>query len=264
MPSAGDVGRFAYCPQSWQLSRKGHDSHDEVTRAGIQAHQSLGKGQASAERVGRDHRDALTWSTRILAVAASATMLTLEVLFLRAHPLLWIFLATTLVLLSTSVGLLVIGLDAERRYQSQQRRLGLVPGRLMDSDLAGQGDTLHDPEWGVSGRPDYVLETDSGLVPVEVKTGRTPERPHESHRLQLACYLRLVEATHRQAPAYGLLAYPEGVFRVAWDADTKSRLRDILADIATAEETGVAKRNHDIRGRCRGCSKREFCDERLV
>ncbi len=264
MPSAGDVGRFAYCPHSWLLARTGHDSQDEATKAGIKAHASLGHKQRSAERVNTDYRQALSWSTRILALAASATLLTLEVLYLRAHPLHWIFLTTTLVLLSSSVGLMVIALDAQRRYLAQQREFGLVPGRLLATDLTGDGETLRDSEWGVSGRPDYVLQTDSGYVPVEVKTGRTPEKPHESHVLQLACYLRLVEVAHGPPPPYGLLAYPEGVFRVAWDDDVKTRLRNVLAAIGKAQETGVADRNHEIRGRCRGCSRRAFCDQSLV
>lgn len=264
MPSAGDVGRFAYCPHSWLLARTGHDSQDEATKAGIRAHKSLGKKQATAERVNTDYREALSWSTRILALAASATMLTLEVLYLRAHRLHLIFLVTSLVLLSSSVGLMVIALDAQRRYQAKQRESGLVPGRLLASDLGGEGETLQDPEWGIAGRPDYVLETASGFVPVEVKTGRTPHKPHESHTLQLACYLRLVEVAHGPAPAYGLLAYPDGVFRVAWDDDVKGRLKATLAAMATAEATGVADRNHQIPGRCRGCSRRAFCDQRLA
>jgi len=262
--SAGEVEQFVYCPHNWYLARQGKDPHAEGSRRGMAQHVEKGRATVEAEVTRREHRSGLQWSFRILAVAASATFLTLEVVFLRATEYHIVFLTTALVLVSASAGLLTVGLDAERRLRRKRREQGLVPGELVAADLAGDGRVLEDPDWGLSGRPDAVLRTVHGIVPVEVKTGQTPDEPFESHVMQLACYLRLLEATGGTRPEYGLLNYPGGVFRVAWDPKTEGRLRTALARIREAERTGRADRDHEHPGRCRGCARRKWCDQRLV
>ena len=43
--------------------------------------------------------------------------------------------------------------------------------------------TLVDHQLGLVGKPDYVMKTRQGsLIPVEVKTGNTPDTPYDSHK----------------------------------------------------------------------------------
>lgn len=263
MPSAGEVEQFAYCAHNWLLARQGHDPHAQ-SRRGMEHHEQKARGLEQAELARRHRREGLQWSFRVLAAAASATFLTLEVVFLRASPYHIVFLTTALVLVSASAGMLTIGLEAERRMRRAQREGRLVPGALLAQDLDGSGEVLADPATGLTGRPDAVVATASGVVPVEVKSGHTPERPYESHVLQLACYLHLLEATSGARPPYGLLQYPHGVFRVPWDDEQKERLARVLDRIAEAERTGQADRDHLQPGRCRGCARRDRCDQRLA
>jgi hypothetical protein len=72
--------------------------------------------------------------------------------------------------------LLLVGaslLWLSRRWASDA---GLSQGRLVSVDLERDGraaPTLVDPELGLSGRPDALLETRRGWTPVEIKSGST-------------------------------------------------------------------------------------------
>lgn len=228
----------------------------------MREHTAKGKAQARAEDVRKNAREGFRWMFRILAVAGSVGFLALELWFLRTDPLHWLFLLTALILVSASAGLLVIASLSERDYRSRIIDAGLVPGAVGSGGWEGQG-VMQDPEWGISGAPDYIMDTENGPVPVEVKTGRTPDQPFPSHELQLACYLRLLEVADRTPPAYGLLTYPDGVFRVAWNDTLRVRLQETLAAMAAAAADGKADRDHDHVGRCMGCARRAGCDQAL-
>lgn len=123
---------------------------------------------------------------------------------------------------------------------------------------------MKDPEWGLTGRPDYIMETEEGLIPVEVKTGKTQNTPYPSHIMQVASYLRLLEANTKTPPNYGLLTYPQKTFTIPWDEHTRNKLRSLLTTIKNAEETGIADRDHNHAARCRGCARRSGCDQKIV
>ena len=264
MTSAGEVEQFVYCAHNWWLSRHGVDPQAAGAKAGQQAHREMGAVQALVESEKKEYRRALRWFFRIVALACSATVLTLEVVYLRSFEHILILVGTTAILVAGAAALLVLGILSERDYRRDQAKGRLVPGKLVASDLSGHGELLHDPEWDLHGRPDYVLETKSGFVPVEVKASRTPEHPHPNHRLQLACYLRLIEAKTGKAPEYGLLNYPDGVFRVAWDEPQKAELKATLDRIAQARAAGQADRDHGHVGRCLGCARRDACGQKLA
>jgi len=261
---AREVEQFAYCAHNWLLARRGVDPEGDSSRRGTAGHKAMGESQTEVEEGKRDYRFAMSTTFQFLGLAGSATFLTLELLYLRATAQHLILLATALVLVAASAALLVLALLSQRKYRQQQRQAGLVPGKLVATDLAGHGALLVDKEWGLTGRPDYVLQTPGGQVPVEVKTGKTPERPHRSHTMQLACYLRLVEAQTGKPPPYGLLTYPDGAFRVEWDDAQRGRLKELLGRIRQAEASGVADRDHENPGRCAGCARRDACDQRLA
>ncbi len=264
MTSASEVEQFAYCAHNWWLARHGVDGHNDGSQRGIRQHHEAGVAQEGVERQKREARRAWLWAGRILLIALSATVLTLEAVYLRSFEHQVVLIALTAVLAAGSTALALLADISHKRYGKAQLKAGLVPGRLVASDLGGEGRLLRDQEWDLSGRPDYVLHTPRGFVPVEVKTGTTPPHPHRNHKLQLACYLRLLGTETGQDPEYGLVNYPDGVFRVAWDAALRQDLRDTLRRIGQARKEGKADRDHQHVGRCIGCSRRAACDQRLA
>lgn len=264
LTSASEVEQFAYCPHNWWLARQGVDGNNAATHQGSIDHRALGTAQDGVERLKREARRAWLWAGRILFIAVSGTLLTLEAVYLRQFEHQLILIALTSVLAAGTIALALLADINRRRYRRDQVQAGLVPGRLVATDLGGQGPLLHDKDWDLSGRPDYVLHTQSGFVPVEVKTGKTPAHPHRNHKLQLACYLRLIEVETARRPEYGLINYPDGVFRVGWDAPLQQDLQATLQAIAKARAEGKADRDHQHKGRCLGCSRRDACTQKLA
>ncbi|MFQ6012857.1 MAG: PD-(D/E)XK nuclease family protein [Thermoplasmata archaeon] len=141
--------------------------------------------------------------------------------------------------------------------------LGEAPIEYVD-DLAGGAPTLESPTHGLTGRPDLILRNDGDLIPVEIKTGRTPRGPLFSHILQVAAYCLLVEETYGSRPPYGLLRYGESVHEIDYTDELEDLLLSKLDEMRAVAVQGEAHRNHRRRGKCLRCSRRHACDERLA
>ena len=97
-------------------------------------------------------------------------------------------------------------------WQSNRQRqaAGLPGGRVIYTDTRGWG-KLEKPLFyaalELTGKPDYLVQQDGQIIPVEVKSGRAPEAPYDSHIYQLASYCLLVEKTYGKRPPYGIIHY---------------------------------------------------------
>lgn len=161
--------------------------------------------------------------------------------------------------------LLIAGLALLLLGHRQAARMGMPSGRIVSIDssaLAKPERPLYDRDLDLLGRPDYLIETKHGLVPVEVKSGPAPASPYESHVLQLAAYCRLVQASRGRRPPYGVLKYGDRSFAIDYTPGLENALLDLLADMRR-DEGGEPDRSHESPERCRGCGYRETCDQRL-
>ena len=133
------------------------------------------------------------------------------------------------------------------------------------SDDEETAQLLIDEETGLRGRPDQIVIIDSQFIPVEQKTGKVPKRPHDSHRLQALAYARLVEKTTGRSPPYALLRYgPDNLHQLMWDEVARKELDQRIHQVQAAMAMGGAKRDHQRAGKCRNCSRRHACSERLA
>jgi len=173
-------------------------------------------------------------------------------------PLLFI---VVLLLVSLAVLLLV-------RSSRLRQRSGLPKGEVVYEDASGLAkEPLFSKRLGLSGKPDYLLKDPAeNLIPVEVKSGYAPRdgQPYESHLMQLAAYLFLVEdVLHRPAP-YGLIRYRNRTLRIANTDELREQLMDVIAQMRTLLARSMAHRSHDQMQRCSRCSMAHACDERLA
>ena len=146
---------------------------------------------------------------------------------------------------------------------------GLPSGRVVESDMYGglsgvPGKPLFSARYGLTGTPDYIVATNSGPVPVEVKPGRTEREPHESHLLQVLAYCLLIEESDGKCPPYGLLRYSADTFRVDYNRQTRAYLISVLDEMREAAQQSEVHRSHDVAGRCKACAYREVCEETLA
>lgn len=138
-----------------------------------------------------------------------------------------------------------------------------VRGKIEYIDM-DESKVFKSEKYGLSGRPDYVIKANQNLIPVEVKTGRTPRGPLFSHILQVAAYSLLIEESTGKAPPYGIIRYPEHEHEIEFNEDLKKVLLEKLGEMRETMKTGIAHRNHERPGKCRNCSRREVCPERLA
>ena len=169
-------------------------------------------------------------------------------------------------ILSLAILLLLAALFVIWLASRQRRASGLPSGRVIYSDTDRWRKVekpLYDPVSGLTGKPDYLVEENGTLIPVEVKSSRAPSLPHDSHVYQLAAYCLLVERTHRQRPPYGILRYRDKTFSIEYTPALQRELEDLLDEIRLQEKRGEADRSHQEPARCARCGFRSICDQRL-
>ncbi len=132
-----------------------------------------------------------------------------------------------------------------------------------DIRFAGNRSTLGDPELGLRGRPDLIIQrADASLVPVEYKSTHLFVGYHEAHgrlfdTIQVIAECRLVEAAFGRKVPYGIVLYGdesgggihEGWVRIPYGEAERSWLRVALRQVRDDHERAPvpAERN------CGGC-----------
>jgi CRISPR-associated exonuclease Cas4 len=172
--------------------------------------------------------------------------------------------------------LLLVVLAGILFWQAGRRRkaAGLPGGRVIYSDTRGWGpveEPLYDPDLGLVGKPDYLVQQGEVVIPVEVKTARRVHGPYDGHIFQLAAYCKLVEHAYGTRPPYGLLHYtsrgeagPGQTFAIDFTPELETALLDLLAEMRQHERKREVARSHESPARCAGCGYRGLCDQSLA
>ena len=149
----------------------------------------------------------------------------------------------------------------------QRREAGLPGGRVIYTDTGGWGKVdrpLYYSPLKLTGKPDYLIRQKETIIPVEVKSGRTPESPYDSHIFQLASYCLLVEKTYGKRPPYGIIHYNDRDFAIDYTPELEFALMELLADMRRDEIKEEVARSHEQPPRCSRCGYRHLCDQSLV
>ncbi len=170
-------------------------------------------------------------------------------------------------MLYLAILLFLLALLILRQSDRQRKQAGLPGGRIIYTDTRAWGPVekpLFSAELELTGKPDYLVEKDGKLIPVEVKTGRAPTQPYDSHIFQLAAYCLLVEKSFGKRPPYGILHYPDRDFAVDFSPELETALLDLLAEMRRDEVRTNVPRSHEEPARCRRCGYKKACDQRLA
>jgi CRISPR-associated exonuclease Cas4 len=208
----------------------------------------------------------LRYQRIILVFAIVAVVIALTALSQLALSVFWsrVFEASALLWLIGASYFLYWSLrhmEMSRRKREEHR----VVGGVAYVDSAGKKpELLVSSKYGVSGRPDLILELNGARIPVEIKTGRVPRGPLFSHILQVAAYCLILEDLHGQPVTHGILRYGSTDHEVEFNAELRKLLLDKVGEIRKASVSGGAHRNHNRPSKCKGCSRRGVCQERLA
>ncbi len=149
----------------------------------------------------------------------------------------------------------------------QRKEAGLPGGRIIYTDTRAWGDVekpLYDSQLGLTGKPDYLVEQNGQIIPVEVKSGKAPDAPYDSHIYQIAAYCLLVQRGMGKRPPYGIIHYSDRDFAVDYTPELESNLLDVLAEMRRDEVRSGVARSHEVPARCHRCGYRDLCDQKLA
>lgn len=154
-------------------------------------------------------------------------------------------------------------------WQSNRQRsqAGLPGGRVIYTDTRGWGKVekpLFYAALDLTGKPDYLIQKNGQIIPVEVKSGRAPEAPYDSHIYQLASYCLLVEKTYGKRPPYGIIHYEGKDFAVDYTHELEQSLLELLTEMKRDWMKKEVARSHEQVSRCKRCGFREVCDQSLA
>ncbi len=139
-------------------------------------------------------------------------------------------------------------------------------GRIMESDIgvARPARVLRSAHYGLSGKPDYLLEEHGRIVPVEVKPTRQASRPWLRDVVQLAAYCLLLSEVEPRFAGYGYLRYAHRTFRIDFTASLRDELLRTLAELrADLTAPDVDPNHHDAR-RCARCAFVAICGKQIT
>jgi CRISPR-associated exonuclease Cas4 len=155
-------------------------------------------------------------------------------------------------------------------YSDTGRPVGRVAGTEVGRDGKKQERPLVSEPLELIGRPDYLIEAEGSVVPVEAKSTNCPPggRPYDSHLAQLAAYCLLVEDVLGATVPYGLVKYRDREVRVEYTDEMRASalalIEEMKEDINASANGEEVHRSHDDPRRCAGCSLRDVCTESLA
>jgi CRISPR-associated exonuclease Cas4 len=145
------------------------------------------------------------------------------------------------------------------------RRFG-VSGHVVASDgaVGRPARVMRSARYGVSGKPDYLMEEHGRIVPVELKPTRRATSPWLRDVVQLATYCLLLEEIEPRFAGYGYLRYAQRTFRVDFTDSLRAELLNTIALLrADLTASDVSPNHHDPR-RCARCSLVTRCGQALT
>lgn len=119
----------------------------------------------------------------------------------------------------------------------------------------------------LTGKPDYIYDTQGLMVPVEVKSrpaGR--DGPRQSDVMQVLTYCVLIEDVWGAPVSHGIIEYADKKYVVPYGPEERQKVLDTAAAIRLAYWTGKADRSHEEPWRCGPCGyrARDICGQALV
>ncbi len=161
----------------------------------------------------------------------------------------------------------LLALLAWARARRQILKGGLPDGRVIYQDTDRRRDVerpLASPRYGLTGKPDYLVQGPNGLIPVELKSRDCPSSgPYASDAAQLTAYCVLVEDSFGVTPSHGVIQYADRSWPIQYTMKGHDRILQVLDEMRQARQIQTLHRDHEHAGRCRACGYRIVCDEAL-
>jgi CRISPR-associated exonuclease Cas4 len=148
----------------------------------------------------------------------------------------------------------------------QKRQAGIPTGRVIYTDTSQWSKVekpLYDPNLHLSGKPDYLVEHGDQIIPVEVKSRRSPQAPYDSHISQLAAYCLLVNYMYSSRPDHGIIHYSDRTFAIDFTPTLETSTKETIREMQELKVSSHVDRSHENPRCCHRCGYRSICDQSL-
>ena len=147
-------------------------------------------------------------------------------------------------------------------------RSGIPEGRIVSQD-AGRRHKVHRPlvslRYGLVGKPDYLIETRDGFVPVEIKSRNSPRAgPSDNDLAQLTASCVLVEDVVGSVPPQGIIQHADRCWRIKYTPQAARDVLQIVNEIRESQQSDSIHRSHKQPSRCRACGFKNVCEESIA
>ena len=115
----------------------------------------------------------------------------------------------------------------------------------------------------IAGKPDYIIENKGEIIPVEFKS-TMHNYPKKNHIYQLAAYCHLLEENYKNFVPRGVLVYNNNSFDIKFDPKLRFELESTINQMRKFMKSGKVYRNHNNKNRCKSCSMRKDCEDKLI
>lgn len=141
----------------------------------------------------------------------------------------------------------------------QKKKLGLAGGTFLyiDSIKKGNKELLSATSAPLFGKPDYLIKQKDFIIPIEKKTGKTPDVPYKNHIAQVIAYCFLTEEHYGIRPPHGVIQYPNDTFVVEYENGAEHHLKSLIQEILFKKKNG--RLYIDKLSVCRNCREEKKC-----
>lgn len=159
--------------------------------------------------------------------------------------------------------LLVYAVRTRSIVRAEKKSYGVPEGLILYADLNVPASPLFSKRRRLAGKPDYIVQKEHYMLPVEVKTGQGSS-PHQSQILQLAAYCQILEDESGSFVPEGVLVYNSVPYCIPFNPALRFELETIMKAMRASLRSGTVQRNHDEPRRCHHCSMKRFCTDVLL
>jgi CRISPR-associated exonuclease Cas4 len=148
--------------------------------------------------------------------------------------------------------------------RSREGNPALPVGEIVfqDTEHMEMREPLVSHELRLTGKPDYLIRTKYGLVPVELKSRTCGDGgPYAGEVAQVVAYCLLVEDVFGVPVPHGFLQFPDRKVQVRFTEKRREKLLSVLTEMRALDGAAEVARSHNSAARCRGCGVRAECDE---
>jgi len=162
------------------------------------------------------------------------------------------------------VSLAVVALVGWLHFRRQQTDLPRGTVIYADAGRRHLGHPLVSHRHRLAGRPDYLVNTGHGVVPVELKSARCPRSgPRDGDVAQVLAYCVLVEDVLAVHVPHAIIQYSDAQHTVTYGPAEREDLLALVADMRESRRYSDVHRSHSNRSRCNACGYKATCGETL-